>query len=84
VLLVQPEETKEVVLYLPKTLHPQAIAGAWDNEFGHALADDAILFLDREGHVVVVLLTPEQYAEVEGKEITLMRRKVSRPNNHTM
>jgi hypothetical protein len=73
---VKSEETKEVVLHLPKRLHPQAIASAWENEFGHSLTDDHILSLDAEGHLTVVRLTPEQYTEIEGKEIILARKRV--------
>jgi hypothetical protein len=73
---VKPVESREVVLYLPKRLATQALAGAWENEFGHVLGEGEIACLDDEGHVVAVRLTPEQYAEVEGKEITLMRRQV--------
>lgn len=71
-------EAKEVVLYLAKRLATQALAGAWENEFDHELGEGEIACLDDEGHVVAVRLTPEQYAEVEGKEITLIRKPVPR------
>ncbi|ELR19593.1 uncharacterized protein ACA1_197730 [Acanthamoeba castellanii str. Neff] len=74
--LVKPEETREVVLYLHKRLSAEIIAGAWENEFGQVLAEGAVEYADAAGHVTVVRLTPEQFAEVEGKTITLLRADV--------
>jgi hypothetical protein len=74
--LVKPEETREVVLYLHKRLSAEIIAGAWENEFGQVLAEGAVEYADAAGHVTVVRLTPEQFAEVEGTTITLLRADV--------
>lgn len=70
---MKPEETREVVLYLHKRLSEVIITGVWENEFGQVLAEGAVEYADAAGHVAVVRLTPEQFAEVEGRTITILR-----------
>jgi hypothetical protein len=81
---VKPTESRETVLYLRKRLPTQALLCTWENEFGQVLDEGQITWLDDEGHAVALRLTPEQYAEVEGKHITLLRTQVTLHHSHVL
>ncbi len=64
----------EVMLYLPKPLDLDLIAGMWENTFGHVV--EMTFESGSRDQIVVVRLTKQQYKEAEGKEIILLRKKV--------